>query len=75
MFSDERCRENQNTFYVQKRFLNSTIYDIMWKNVVEPDRPQVTQWRMRVAWYIPKATSTHSEYAVLIAFPLQQWLH
>jgi len=22
-----------------------------------------------------KATSTHSEYVILIAFPLQQWLH
>jgi hypothetical protein len=24
---------------------------------------------------VPKATNTHSVYAILIAFPLQQWLH
>jgi hypothetical protein len=30
---------------------------------------------MRVACWVPKATNTHSEYVVLIAFPLQQWLH
>jgi hypothetical protein len=29
---------------------------------------------MRVAWWIPKAADTHSEYAILIAFRLQQWL-
>jgi len=28
-----------------------------------------------LAWWIIKATNTHSEYAILIAFPLQQWLH
>jgi hypothetical protein len=43
--------------------------------MVEPDRPQVTTWRMRIACWIPKATSTHSEYVTLIAFSLQQWLH
>ena len=29
---------------------------------------------MRIARWIPKATDTHSEYVILIAFPLQQWL-
>jgi len=32
-------------------------------------------WRMRAACWIPKVTNTHSEYIILIAFPLQQWLH
>jgi hypothetical protein len=31
--------------------------------------------RMGFACWIPKATKAHSEYAILIAFPLQQWLH
>jgi len=35
----------------------------------------MTIWRMRIASWIPKATYTHSEYAILIVFPLQQWLH
>jgi hypothetical protein len=31
--------------------------------------------RMSIACWVPKATNTHSEYVMLIAFPLQQWLH
>ena len=31
--------------------------------------------RMRIACWIPKATNTHSQYVILIAFLLQQWLH
>ena len=47
----------------------------MWKNIVQPDKPQITMWRMRCACWIPKATKTQSEYEICIAFPLQQWLH
>jgi hypothetical protein len=46
----------------------------MWKNIVEPGRPQITTWRISIACWIPKATNTHSEYVILI-FALQQWLH
>jgi len=35
----------------------------------------MTTWRIRVAYWIPKAINTHSEHVTLIAFPLQQWLH
>jgi len=31
-------------------------------------------WRMCIACCKPKATNTHSEYEIGIAFPLQQWL-
>ena len=34
----------------------------------------MTIWRMRIACWITKATDTHSENVILIAFPLQQWL-
>jgi len=34
----------------------------MWENIVEPERPQTTIWRMRIACWAPKATNTHSEY-------------
>jgi len=47
----------------------------MWKNIEELRRPQVTMWRMHIAWWIPKSTKTHLECVILIAFPLQQWLH
>jgi len=45
------------------------------KNIVELDRPYMTIWRMRIECWVPKATNTHSEYVILIAFPLQQWLN
>jgi hypothetical protein len=68
--SDKNCRENQNTYFVFI-FLNRAVYEIMWKNIVEPDSRQMTVWRMRIACWIPMATNTHSEYVILIAFPLQ----
>jgi hypothetical protein len=37
--------------------------------------PQMTIGHMRIAFWIPKAKDTHSEYVILIDFPLQQWLH
>jgi hypothetical protein len=53
---------------------NPAVYEIMWKNMAEPDRPQMTTWRMRVACWITQATDTHSEYVALITFLPQQWL-
>ena len=47
----------------------------MWKNIFGSGRPRVTIWRMPTAYWIPKATDTHSKYAIFIAFPLQKWLH
>jgi len=44
------------------------------KNIVEPGRPQMTIWRMRIVCWMPKATDTHAEYVIFIAFILQQWL-
>jgi len=44
------------------------------ENYVQPDRPQKTLWRLRIARWIPKATNTYSVYVIRIAFPLQQWL-
>ena len=29
-------------------FANRGIYEIMWKNIVESDRPQMTIWRTRM---------------------------
>jgi len=51
------------------------VCEIMWKSIVEPDRAQMKIWRMRIACWIPKATNTHSQYVILIAFRLQQRLH
>ena len=55
-------------------FRKSYVCEIMWKNIVEPDGPQMTIRRMRIACWVTKATDTHSEYVTLIVFPRQQWL-
>ena len=49
----------------------------MWEKTVQPERPHDIKivWRMRVTCWKTKATDTHSEYVILIAFPLQQMLH
>ena len=54
---------------------NRAAYEIMCKNIVEPDREQIAMWRMRIVCCILKATNTNPEYVIIIAFPLQQWLH
>jgi hypothetical protein len=65
--SDNSYCENQNTHIL---FFYGTIYEIMWKNIAELDKPQMT-WHMPIACWIPKATNTHSEYVILFAWPMQ----
>jgi hypothetical protein len=55
-------------------FENRAVCEIMWKNMVEPDKLLMTVLRIRFACWVTKATNTHSEYVILIAFPLQKWL-
>ena len=44
------------TFFSEDR----VVYEIMWKNIVEPDGLQLTiMRRVRTACWIPKATNTH----------------
>jgi hypothetical protein len=66
---DDICRENQNTRFLFDNFFpleNLAVCEIMWKNIVQPDRSQMTIWRMFIACWIPKATNIHLEHA----FPL-----
>jgi len=49
-------------------FENRAGYEIMRKNIVQPDRPQMVTWRIHVACCIFKAINPHPEYVVLIAF-------
>ena len=60
--SDRGGRESQNTYFMLKNFffLNHAIYEIMWINMVQQGRPQMTVWCMRIACWIPKATGTLS---------------
>ena len=50
---------------VNNVFKNRVIYEIIWKNIVQPDRPQMTIWLMRIACWIPRATNTHDMYCLL----------
>jgi hypothetical protein len=60
--SDKICRANQYTFYVQFLFFDkSAVYEIMWTNIVETNRPQTTIWHVPFAFWILKATNTLSE--------------
>jgi len=47
----------------------------MCKTILGPDKPQITIRHRCIAYWIPKAMNAHSEYLILIAFQLQQWLH
>ena len=38
--SDQSCRVNQNKCFIFNFFpQNRAVYEIMWKNLVQPDRP------------------------------------
>ena len=39
-------------------------------NIVEPERPQLIIWRMRISRRVPKATDTHSECVILFVFSI-----
>jgi len=41
---------------------NCAVYEIVWENTVQPDRPQMKIWRTRIACWISKTTNTHSEF-------------
>jgi hypothetical protein len=42
--SDKNCTENQNTHFVFSNVSldNRSFYEIMWKNIVERGKPQIT---------------------------------
>ena len=67
---------------------NLTVYDVMSRNVVEPERPHMTIWRWVAGWIIKCTRArlcthtptihTHTQahkYVIFICFPLQQWFH
>ena len=39
---DKSCRENQNTHFMFNKLFseNHAVHEIMWENMVQPDRPQ-----------------------------------
>jgi len=56
---------------LQKISKQLVVYELTWKNNVEPDRPKIAVWSMHIACWIPKATNTQSKYVIFIAIPRQ----
>ena len=74
--SDKSCRGNQNTHFVfSNNFFQKSCHLCGNVENVEKTRPQMTIWCMHFACWVTKAIDAHSEYVILIAFPLQPWLH
>jgi len=77
--SGNRCKENRNTHFVSNNFFFPSeyraFYEVIYENIVQTDRPQIEIRRMRLTWWITKATETHPEHVIRFAFPLPQWLH
>jgi hypothetical protein len=76
--SDKSCTENQNTHFVFNTFSFRKLFRL-WDNVEKcgtagQATDDHTMRRMRFACWLNKATDTHSEYIILIAFSHQQWL-
>ena len=53
-------------------FENRTVYEVMWKNMLEPFWPQIKIQRTRFVCWITKTTDTNSEYVTRIVFPHRQ---
>jgi hypothetical protein len=73
--SYKSCRESQNTHFVFNNFSRKSCLLRDVEKCCRAGQPQMTIWRKRIACWIPTAINTHSEHVILIALPLQQWLH
>ena len=63
----------KNTYCVQQVFFeNRVVYEIMWKNTVQPNRPQYCTRALHTGYL---RLHIHTRNIIFIAFPLQQWLH
>jgi hypothetical protein len=76
MFQTKEIEKIKTYFTISNIFFfeNRALYDIMWKHLVEPCRPQRNIWRIRIACWITKATNTESQFVTHTLFTLQQCL-
>jgi len=76
--SDKSCRENRNTHFMSKKL--SGKLRRLWDNfekknsIISKATDDNTTRRMRFTCWIIKARDPHSKWAILSAFPLQEWL-
>jgi len=72
----EKWRENKTHFILNDFSFRKSCP--LWNNVVKyciARQATGDNVAHAIEWSIPKATNTHSDYVILTAFPLQQWLH
>jgi hypothetical protein len=64
-FLEKSWKENQNIFCIQKILFRKSCcswhFSLMWKNTVQPDRPQMIIWCKRISCWIIKAKQTHTQ--------------
>jgi len=65
-FSQKLQRKSKHILSSETFSENHVVYEIMRTNGVEPNRPQMTIWLVRLACWVPKATNTHSEFVIFI---------
>ena len=67
--SDKSCRKYQDKHFMFNNlfFEYRVLYEIMWKNIVEAGRPQMTILRMRIACWITKALRICNAYWLFTA--------
>jgi hypothetical protein len=69
MFQTKVVDKIKTQFILNNFFLeNCAVYEITWKNVLDPGRPQMTIRRIRIACWITKATNMHSEEVILLFY-------
>jgi len=75
-FSDKIVEKIETDILYSINFFESLpVCKTMWKNILEQRKPEMIIWGMRIACWLPKATTTCSGCVTLFALPLQQWLH
>jgi hypothetical protein len=76
--SDKIYTENQNVYFTFNNFFFRKLCHLR-DNVKKVSARQAKDdniiWHMYFAWWITKATNTHSECIILIPFPQQQWVY
>ena len=72
MFKIKCFRENQNIYFMFTKLFseNRGVREIMWINRAGQATDNNIKRRMRFVCWIQKATNAHSEYVILIAFPM-----
>jgi len=66
-----RREKSKHTFCVFNKiffFENRAVYETKWKNLLQPFRPQISVWRMRIVCWIPYATNPLPKYIILILY-------